>query len=113
MGQSPLQPSENTCAGEEKPSWLRETVAGSTLPVTLDNHYVHGGQGERVLSQLTRLEFPSPPRTLQLGVREVPACGTNDEVLRHHSLRRRQHRRYDCLGSDADPRTKQENCKVC
>src|SRR5207244_258395 len=67
-------------------AWLHETVEGYPLVVTLDNHYVRGGQGEMVLSQVTRLGLPSPPRGLQLGVRAIPACGTNDEVLLHHGL---------------------------
>jgi transketolase len=66
--------------------WLRETIDGYGLLVTLDNHYVHGGQGEHVLSQIARLGLASPPRALQLGVREIPACGTNDEVLAYHGL---------------------------
>jgi transketolase len=67
-------------------AWLQETVEGYPLLVTLDNHYVHGGQGEHVLSQVARLGLATPPRGLQLGVREIPACGTNDEVLAHHGL---------------------------
>ena len=66
--------------------WLRETVDGYKVLVTLDNHYVWGGQGEWLLSQVSRLGLASPPRGVPLGVREVPACGTNDEVLRYHGL---------------------------
>jgi transketolase len=67
-------------------AWLRETVDGYPLLVTLDNHYVWGGQGEYLLSQVSRLGLASPPRGLPLGVRSIPACGTNDEVLRYHGL---------------------------
>jgi transketolase len=66
--------------------WLRETVDGYRMLVTLDNHYVWGGQGEYLLSQVSRLGLSSPPRGVPLGVREIPACGTNDEVLRYHGL---------------------------
>lgn len=66
--------------------WLRETVDGHPLLVTLDNHYVWGGQGEYLLSQVSRLGLASPPRGLPLGVRSIPACGTNDEVLQYHGL---------------------------
>ena len=59
---------------------------GYRLLVTLDNHYVWGGQGEWLLSQVARLGLASPPRGVPLGVREIPACGTNDEVLRYHGL---------------------------
>ncbi|MFN8633112.1 MAG: transketolase C-terminal domain-containing protein [Chloroflexota bacterium] len=66
--------------------WLRQTVDGYRVLVTLDNHYVWGGQGEWLLSQVSRLGLTSPPRGVPLGVREIPACGTNDEVLRYHGL---------------------------
>ena len=66
--------------------WLRETVSGYRLLVTLDNHYVWGGQGEWLVCQVARLGLESPPRAVPLGVREIPACGTNDEVLRYHGL---------------------------
>jgi transketolase len=68
------------------PQWLRQTVEGYRMLVTLDNHYVWGGQGEYLLSQVSRLGLASPPRGVPLGVREIPACGTNDEVLRYHGL---------------------------
>ena len=66
--------------------WLRQTVDGFPLLVTLDNHYVWGGQGEYVLSQVSRLGLTNPPRGLPLGIRSIPACGTNDEVLQYHGL---------------------------
>ncbi|MCC7369975.1 MAG: transketolase [Chloroflexi bacterium] len=66
--------------------WLRQTVDGYPLLVTLDNHYVWGGQGEYLLSQVSRFGLPTPPRGLPLGIRSIPACGTNDEVLRYHGL---------------------------
>jgi len=66
--------------------WLRQTVAGYKVLVTLDDHYVWGGQGEYLLSQVSRLGLASPPRGVLLGVREIPACGTNEEVLRYHGL---------------------------
>jgi transketolase len=66
--------------------WLRETIEGYEHLFTLDNHYLIGGQGEFLLSQLTQLQLRRPPRAYQLGVTSVPACGTNDEVLRAHGL---------------------------
>ena len=66
--------------------WLHDTVSGYRLLVTLDNHYVWGGQGEWLVSQVARLGLSDAPRAVLLGVREIPACGTNDEVLRYHGL---------------------------
>lgn len=58
--------------------WLREATGGAPV-VVLDNHYVSGGQGDAVLAALGG-------GVLRLGVEEVPACGSNDEVLAHHGL---------------------------
>jgi transketolase len=45
---------------------------------------VSGGQGERIAARLAELGCRLPVRLL--GLREVPACGRNDEVLRFHGL---------------------------
>lgn len=59
-------------------AWLRE-VAGERPVVVLDNHVPDSGQGAAVREALN-----GPVRVF--GVEGVPACGTNDEVLRHHRL---------------------------
>jgi transketolase len=66
--------------------WLRSVVSGRTHLFTLDNHYVDGGQGQMLLARLAELGLPSSPRCGRLGVRTVPACGQNAEVLRAHGL---------------------------
>ena len=66
------------------PAWLRETVRPFRAVVTLDNHYVAKGQGEFLASSITGEGLS--PRILMLGVREIPACGSNDEVLKYHKL---------------------------
>lgn len=66
--------------------WLREAVGSRRCVVTLDDHYVLGGQGQLLLSEVARLGLEPAPRTAQLGVREIPVCGANDEVLRAHRL---------------------------
>jgi transketolase len=59
--------------------WLAE-VAGGRRIVVLDNHWVTGGQGDAVRAAL-------PGSAVEVwGVDRVPACGTNDEVLRAHGL---------------------------
>ena len=64
--------------------WLRETVAGARRVVTLDNHYVDGGQGQMLACNIARLGLAIP--VTSLGVRELPVCGNNSEVLSHHHL---------------------------
>ncbi|MDX9860489.1 MAG: transketolase C-terminal domain-containing protein [Rhodospirillales bacterium] len=60
--------------------WLGKTVAGMTLLVTIDNHYVAGGQGDMVMSAVAELGLGL--RCRKLGIADVPPSGTNDEVLR-------------------------------
>jgi transketolase len=66
--------------------WLSAEVSGVAHVFTLDDHYVSGGQGEMLTSRLAELGL-SPGRQLRrFGVRSIPACGQNDEVLRAHRL---------------------------
>jgi transketolase len=64
-------------------AWLAE-VAGDGPLVTLDNHYVDGGQGDAVLRALS--EYGASRQVLRLGVTAVPVCGDNLDVLRAHGL---------------------------
>ena len=66
--------------------WLRETIGARRTVITLDNHYVQGGQGEMLAAAIARLGLASAPTVLSLGVTSLPECGTNDEVLQHHGL---------------------------
>jgi transketolase len=54
--------------------------------LTLDNHYVHGGQGEMLAATVAELGLDPAPGVTRVGVRELPECGTNDEVLERHGL---------------------------
>lgn len=60
--------------------WLSEAVKGCHTVVAIDNHYLVGGQGDRIASALTEMREPTP-LLHRLGVAGVPACGTNAEVL--------------------------------
>ena len=66
--------------------WIDEIVEGMPFVVTLDNHYLKGGQGEMIACAIAELDLDEPPRTLRIGLNEVPVSGTNDEVLGHHKL---------------------------
>jgi transketolase len=59
---------------------LRRTI------VTLDNHYLHGGQGDMVVAAVAELALEPTPTIIRIGVTSLPECGTNDEVLAHHGL---------------------------
>ncbi|MBA3659359.1 MAG: transketolase [Gemmatimonadales bacterium] len=64
--------------------WLAAAVEGARAVVTIDDHYVAGGQGEMLAASLVELGYHG--RVVRLGVRDIPACGQNDEVLRAHRL---------------------------
>ena len=66
--------------------WLHAMLGDCQLIVTLDNHYVAGGQGEFLAAQIAQLGLTGERRVIALGVREIPFCGSNDEVLRAHRL---------------------------
>lgn len=67
-------------------AWLRETIGSCRRVITLDNHYVHGGQGDMIAAAVARLGLDGGLRVTRIGVTELPECGTNDEVLRYHRL---------------------------
>lgn len=68
------------------PRWLREVIGGRRYILTLDNHYLKGGQGEMLATAIAELALEPTPRVLRVGVTALPECGTNDEVLAHHRL---------------------------
>jgi transketolase len=59
-------------------AWLAEVTGGAPILV-VDNHVARGGQGDAVRAALDR-------SVDVLAVEGIPACGANDEVLRHHGL---------------------------
>jgi transketolase len=66
-------------------TWLAEQTDGVRDVLTLDDHYVQGGQGEMLAAHLAE-RGAAGVRVRRFGVRTIPACGQNDEVLRAHRL---------------------------
>lgn len=64
--------------------WTRDVLGKFPVIVTLDNHYLSLGQGVMVAAALARNGVRAEVRSL--GLTDVPACGTNVEVLAHHGL---------------------------
>jgi transketolase len=52
--------------------------------VTLDNHYLEYGQGVMIGAALARTGVRS--QLSQIGLKEIPACGSNADVLAYHGL---------------------------
>jgi len=66
--------------------WLQQTIGECSTVITLDNHYVQGGQGEVLAAAIAELGLHRRVRVSRIGVVELPKCGTNDEVLAYHHL---------------------------
>ena len=66
--------------------WLRDAIGFRRSIITLDNHYLHGGQGEMLSAAIAALGLEPAVRVTNVGVTELPECGTNDEVLAYHGL---------------------------
>jgi transketolase len=66
--------------------WLKRVIGDCRSIVTLDNHYVRGGQGEMLAAAIADLGLEPVVRLTRVGVTQVPECGTNDEVLAYHGL---------------------------
>ncbi|NEO38085.1 MAG: transketolase [Moorea sp. SIOASIH] len=66
--------------------WLEQILQGYSWVFTLDNHYVIGGQGDRIVSGLAELGLSGQIQVRQFGVLDIPKCGQNQEVLRAHRL---------------------------
>jgi len=65
-------------------NWLVDTLGRFSTIVTLDNHYVTLGQGVMIAAALLRAGVRTEIRSL--GLTDIPACGSNAEVLAHHGL---------------------------
>jgi transketolase len=65
--------------------WLNHEVEKSKNIFSLDNHYLIGGQGDRIANVF--VGGTASQKTLyRIGLEEIPDCGTNPEILRVHGL---------------------------
>jgi len=65
-------------------TWVAETLHRFPLIVTLDNQYVTFGQGTMIAAALARSRARS--EVCMIGLTDIPACGSNAEVLESHHL---------------------------
>ena len=69
--------------------WAVKTLGQYDLIVVIDDHYRISGLGNLIAAifGMNRVPHKMPnPDVLLLGLTQIPACGQNDEVLRHHKL---------------------------
>jgi transketolase len=64
--------------------WVSEALGSFKHIVTLDNHYLEFGQGVMVAAALARTGVRA--EISQVGLTEIPACGSNADVLAYHGL---------------------------
>lgn len=67
-------------------AWLTEVLGDCATIMTLDNHYLAGGQGQMIAAALATSGMANNRQIINLGLNNIPACGRNDEILRHHGL---------------------------
>lgn len=67
-------------------AWLEKELKNISTIVTIDNHYISGGQGETILATAAEAGLLNGKVVLRLGLSDIPACGSPAEVLAHHGL---------------------------
>lgn len=65
--------------------WLAETLGSCKAIFSIDNHYLIGGQGDRVADAMATQGL-ADKKLHRLALNTIPACGRNDEVLQFHGL---------------------------
>lgn len=66
--------------------WLKELVLPFDRIILLDNHYLHGGQGEFLNRIMTSEGMLEKKRIKLHGLDSIPVCGTHQEVLNFHEM---------------------------
>jgi len=66
--------------------WLDDIVGSAKLVLTLDDHYISGGQGEQIIASMAKSNLLKGRYIQSMGLDRVPCSGTNDEVLITHKL---------------------------
>ena len=64
--------------------WVIDALGSFKHIVTLDNHYLEFGQGVMVAAALARTGVRA--EVTPIGLKEIPACGSNADVLAYHGL---------------------------
>lgn len=84
--------------------WLKKVIENIPFVFTIDNHYIKGGQGERISAALAVLDLEKPPAVRNFGLTDYPACGQNDEILEHHHLSQTELSRFIKKTIESSPR---------
>ncbi len=66
--------------------WFQAEISDGIALMTLENHFVESGFGAILTSQLAQAGLLGKRTVAIEGVKEIPVCGRNDEVLDYHGL---------------------------
>jgi transketolase len=67
-----------------EPRWLIDAVGNSKLVISIDNHYLIGGQGDRLANALVESNIKAT--FYRIGFTSIPSCGTISEVVNFEML---------------------------
>ncbi|WP_052499250.1 transketolase C-terminal domain-containing protein [Streptomyces vietnamensis] len=70
--------------------WLTALAAGADQLIVVEDHYVKGGQADRIARTLLEIAPAASPSFRGVGLTEVPRCGTDEEALKAHGLHAEQ-----------------------
>ena len=87
------------------PRWLREVIGGRRYILTLDNHYLKGGQGEMLATAIAELALEPTPRILRVGVTVASRVRHQRRSARPPQARCRQPREEHALRRPSDRMT--------
>ena len=64
--------------------WFREILNDYHTVITIDDHFLKGGQGEMLAAAISTSGINTNIKNI--GVEEIPLCGKNEEILAHHKM---------------------------
>ena len=66
--------------------WLADCLKSFKMVVVIDDHFEDSGVGTLIAGAFAKSRGGGNPDLLTFGVRGIPVCGNNDEVLDYHGL---------------------------
>lgn len=87
------------------PEWLSSTLKNINNLYTIDNHYIEGGQGQFIASQIATSRISTS--IINLGIKGVPYSGQNEEILTVYELN------CTAIQNFIKQSTKKQGCKSC
>tara|TARA_B100001250_G_scaffold304412_1_gene266236 strand:- start:2230 stop:2799 length:570 start_codon:yes stop_codon:yes gene_type:complete len=66
--------------------WIKKQIENFKHIITIDDHYIEGGFGEKFISNTIKNIDSSHIKVTNIGIDEIPHSGTNEEVIDYHGL---------------------------